>query len=126
MYIMSAVSQGERFSDAVRRAVEKVPSPTARGSVGHGRRAQGSDLARLLGYRGPAPVPHSLVPRPLGLDRSVLRGLPKFDKEWADRAAREKKGCVLRYVVTAPRSVTAKLQAVPASSPMGRSRARAT
>ena len=47
--------------------------------------------------------------------------LPSFDKEWADRAAREKRnGRVLRYVVTAtPRSVSAKLAAVPASSPMG-------
>jgi len=125
MYIMSAVSHGERFSDAVRRAVEKgYAEPDAREDLsGMDAARKGLILARLLGYRGPAPVPHSLVPPALAgvsIDQ-FFAGLPKFDKEWADRAAREKKkGCVLRYVVTAtPRSVTAKLQAVPASSPMG-------
>jgi aspartokinase/homoserine dehydrogenase 1 len=125
MYIMSAVSHGERFSDAVRRAVEKgYAEPDAREDLsGMDAARKGLILARLLGYRGPAPIPHSLVPAPLGgvsIDQ-FFAGLPKFDKEWADRAAREKKkGRVLRYVVTAtPRSVTAKLQAVPASSPMG-------
>jgi aspartokinase/homoserine dehydrogenase 1 len=125
MYIMSAVSHGDRFSDAVRRAVEKgYAEPDAREDLsGMDAARKGLILARLLGYRGPAPVPHSLVPAALAgvsIDQ-FFAGLPKFDKEWADRAAREKKrGCVLRYVVTAtPRSVTAKLQAVPASSPMG-------
>ncbi len=125
MYIMSAVSRGERFSDAVRRAVEKgYAEPDAREDLsGMDAGRKGLILARLLGYRGAAPVPHSLVPRPLeGVSiNQFFEALPKFDKEWSDRAAREKKkGCVLRYVVTAtPRSVTAKLQAVPASSPMG-------
>jgi len=125
MYIMSAVSQGERFSEAVRRAVEKgYAEPDAREDLsGMDAARKGLILARLLGYRGPAPVPHSLVPAALAgvsIDQ-FFAGLPNFDQEWADRAAREKKkGCVLRYVVTAtPRSVTARLQAVPASSPMG-------
>ena len=125
MYIMSAVSRGERFSDAVKRAVEKgYAEPDAREDLsGMDAGRKGLILARLLGYRGAAPVPHSLVPRPLegvSIDQ-FFEALPRFDKEWSDRAAHEKKkGCVLRYVVTAtPRSVTAKLQAVPASSPMG-------
>jgi homoserine dehydrogenase len=84
---------------------------------------KGLILARLLGYHGAAPAPQSLVPdqlRSVSLDQFFAK-LPSFDKEWADRAAREKsKGRVLRYVVTAtPRSVSAKLVAVPASSPMG-------
>ena len=125
MYIMSAVSQGERFSEAVRRAVEKgYAEPDAREDLsGMDAARKGLILARLLGYRGPAPVPHSLVPPALdgvSIERFFAE-LPKFDKEWSERAAREKKkGRVLRYVVTAtPRSVSAKLAAVPASSPMG-------
>jgi homoserine dehydrogenase len=63
------------------------------------------------------------VPKGLGKVslEEFFQGLPAFDKEWADRAAREHRaGKVLRYVVTAtPRSVSATLMAVPASSPMG-------
>jgi aspartokinase/homoserine dehydrogenase 1 len=125
MYIMSAVSEGQRFSDAVKRAVEKgYAEPDAREDLsGMDAARKGLILARLLGYRGPAPTPQDLVPRALksvSLDE-FFRRLPAFDKEWADRAAREAtRGHVLRYVVTAtPRSVTAKLESVAASSPMG-------
>ena len=125
MYIMSAVSAGEKFSDAVMRAVEKgYAEPDAREDLsGMDAARKGLILARLLGYRGAAPVPHDLVPRALkgvSLDQFFSR-LPAFDQEWADRAAREKqRGRVLRYVVTAtPRSVSAKLTSVPAASPMG-------
>ena len=125
MYIMSAVSEGERFSDAVKRAVEKgYAEPDAREDLsGMDAARKGLILARLLGYRGAAPTPDDLVPRGLknvALDE-FFRRLPAFDKEWADRAARERRaGNVLRYVVTAtPRSVSARLAAVPASSSMG-------
>ncbi len=125
MYIMSAVSRGVRFSDAVREAVEKgYAEPDAREDLsGMDAARKGLILARLLGYHGTAPTPQSLVPdqlRSVSIDQFFAK-LPAFDKEWADRAAREKrKGRVLRYVVTAtPRSVSAKLAAVPASSPMG-------
>jgi bifunctional aspartokinase / homoserine dehydrogenase 1 len=125
MYIMSAVSRGEPFSAAVRRAVDLgYAEPDAREDLsGMDAARKGLILGRLLGYRGPAPVPHSLVPPGLegvSIDQ-FFRALPRFDKEWADRAARErKKGRVLRYVVTAtPRAVSARLAAVPASSPMG-------
>jgi bifunctional aspartokinase / homoserine dehydrogenase 1 len=125
MYIMSAVSRGARFSDAVREAVEKgYAEPDAREDLsGMDAGRKGLILARLLGYHGAAPSPQSLVPdqlRSVSIDQFFAK-LPSFDKEWADRAAREKRnGRVLRYVVTAtPRSVSAKLAAVPASSPMG-------
>jgi aspartokinase/homoserine dehydrogenase 1 len=125
MYIMSAVSAGDRFSDAVKRAVEKgYAEPDAREDLsGMDAARKGLILARLLGYRGPAPVPQTLVPKALekvSLDEFFER-LPAFDKDWADRAAKEKRaGKVLRYVVAAtPRSVSASLVAVPASSPMG-------
>ena len=125
MYIMSAVSRGARFSEAVKEAVAKgYAEPDAREDLsGMDAARKGLILARLLGYRGAAPVPHSLVPKSLqsvSIDQ-FFEQLPAFDREWADRAAREKKqGRVLRYVVTAtPRSVSARLAAVPASSPMG-------
>jgi aspartokinase/homoserine dehydrogenase 1 len=125
MYIMSAISDGQRFSDAVKRAVEKgYAEPDARDDLsGMDAARKGLILARLLGYRGPAPVPHDLVPRALkGVPvEEFFRRLPAHDQEWADRVAREReRGRVLRYVVTAtPRSVTARLEAVPGSSPMG-------
>ena len=125
MYIMSAISDGQRFSDAVKRAVEKgYAEPDAREDLsGMDAARKGLILARLLGYRGPAPAAQDLVPRALkGVSlEQFFKRLPAFDKEWADRVARERaKGHVLRYVVTAtPRSVTAKLESVPASSPMG-------
>ena len=125
MYIMSAISAGERFSDAVKRAVEKgYAEPDAREDLsGMDAARKGLILARLLGYRGPAPTPQDLVPRALkGVPlQDFFRRLPAFDKEWTHRVAREaQRGHVLRYVVTAtPRSVTAKLESVPASSPMG-------
>jgi aspartokinase/homoserine dehydrogenase 1 len=125
MYIMSAVSAGQRFSEAVRIAVEKgYAEPDAREDLsGMDAARKGLILARLLGYRGAAPVPDDLVPRALkgvSIDEFFKR-LPAFDKEWSERAARERRaGRVLRYVVAAtPRSVTARLTAVPASSPMG-------
>jgi bifunctional aspartokinase / homoserine dehydrogenase 1 len=125
MYIMSAISEGQRFSDAVKTAVEKgYAEPDAREDLsGMDAARKGLILARLLGYRGPAPTADNLVPRELkgvSIER-FFEKLPAFDKLWADRAERERRaGRVLRYVVTAtPRSVSAKLTAVPASSPMG-------
>ena len=63
-------------------------------------RDKGLILARLLGYRGAAPSPQSLVPdqlRSVSIDQFFAK-LPSFDKEWADRAAREKRraGAALR------------------------------
>jgi homoserine dehydrogenase len=125
MYIMSAISDGQRFSDAVKEAVKKgYAEPDAREDLsGMDAGRKGLILARLLGYRGPAPAPQDLVPRALkkvSLDEFFSR-LPSLDREWADRVALEQKqGRVLRYVVAAtPRSVSARLVAVPASSAMG-------
>lgn len=125
MYIMSAVSAGGRFSEAVKAAVEKgYAEPDAREDLsGMDAARKGLILARLLGYRGPAPTPDDLVPRALkavSIEQFFER-LPAFDKEWSERAARERRaGRVLRYVVAAtPRAVTARLTAVPSSSPMG-------
>jgi homoserine dehydrogenase len=80
-------------------------------------------LARLIGYRGSAPTPDDLVPRSLRhlpLDE-FMRRLPEADEEWRSRAEAEAaRGHVLRYVVAAtPKSVSAKLVAVPTTSPTG-------
>jgi bifunctional aspartokinase / homoserine dehydrogenase 1 len=124
-YILSAVSGGRHFSEAVNLAIEKgYAEPDAREDLsGMDVARKGLILARLLGYRGAPGLPHDLVPR--GLKEvpvaEFLRRLPAFDKAWADRAAAEhRKGRVLRYIVSAtPRGVSARLTAVPASSPMG-------
>jgi bifunctional aspartokinase / homoserine dehydrogenase 1 len=125
MFIMSAISQGQRFSEAVKIAIDKgYAEPDAREDLsGMDAARKGLILARLLGYRGSAPTPEDLVPRGLN-DVTVeefLERLPSFDKAWADRVETERrKGRVLRYVVSAtPRNVSARLTAVPTSSPMG-------
>ena len=125
MFVVSAVSAGQRFSDAVRQAVERgYAEPDPRDDLtGRDAARKGLILARLLGYRGPAPVPDDLVPRALKnvSTAAFLDRLAAYDDDWAERVERERaRGRVLRYVVTAtPRSVTARLTAVPVSSPMG-------
>ena len=125
MYIASAVSAGRPFSEAVREAVELgYAEPDPREDLsGRDAARKALILARLLGYRGPAPTPDDLVPRSIkGLPLAeFMRRLPAFDAEWAARATREAaRGQVLRYVVSATsRRVSARLVAVPTSSPIG-------
>ncbi len=125
MYIASAVSEGRPFSQAVREAVELgYAEPDPREDLsGRDAARKALILARLLGYRGPAPKPDDLVPRAirgLTLDRFMER-LPAVDADWAARVRREAaRGRVLRYVVSATaRTVSARLTAVPVSSPIG-------
>ena len=125
MYVVSAVSEGRPFSQAVREAVELgYAEPDPRDDLSGADAARKAlILARLMGYRGAAPVPDDLVPRTLKklpLDQFLAR-LSEVDADWKDRVAREAaKGRVLRYVVTAtPRGVSARLTAVTASSPIG-------
>jgi aspartokinase/homoserine dehydrogenase 1 len=125
MHIASAVTAGRPFSEAVREAVERgYAEPDPRDDLSGadaGRKAL--ILARLLGYRGAAPKPDDLVPRSMrGLTPAqFMKRLPELDREWAARTEREaSRGRVLRYVVTAtPTSVSARLVAVDATSPIG-------
>lgn len=125
MYVVSAVSAGKPFSQAVSEAVELgYAEPDPRDDL-NGRDAGRKVLilARLMGYRGAAAEPEDLVPvslRKLPLAEFMKR-LPSVDADWATRVKREAaRGRVLRYVVTAtPTSVSAKLAAVPMSSPIG-------
>jgi len=125
MYVVSEVSAGRPFSEAVREAVERgYAEPDPRDDLsGRDAARKALILARLLGYRGAAPVPDDLVPRPL---RSLplpafLKRLSSVDAVWAARVAREAaRGHVLRYVVAATsRGVSARLTPVPASTPIG-------
>jgi homoserine dehydrogenase len=125
MYVVSAVSAGRPFSDAVREAVERgYAEPDPRDDLsGRDAARKALILARQLGYRGPAPVADDLVPRAyakLSLDEFMAR-LPELDAAWVARsAAAATRGRVLRYVVSAtPRAVSARLIAVEASSPIG-------
>lgn len=125
MHIASAVSAGRKFSDAVREAVDLgYAEPDPREDLsGRDAARKALILARLMGYRGSAPEPDDLVPlrlRKLPLDQ-FMRRLPEVDDEWSARVAREALlGRVLRYVVSATRrSVSAKLTAVDASTPIG-------
>jgi bifunctional aspartokinase / homoserine dehydrogenase 1 len=125
MYVVSAVSSGKPFSQAVREAVELgYAEPDPREDLsGQDAARKVLILARLMGYRGPAAVAESLVPpalRTLTLAQFMAR-LPSLDAEWAARTRREaSRGRVLRYVVAAtPRSVSARLVAVPTTGPIG-------
>ncbi|HET7292347.1 MAG TPA: aspartate kinase [Vicinamibacteria bacterium] len=123
--VLSAVTAGRPFSEAVREAVARGYSePDPREDLsGRDAARKGLILARLLGYPGPPPAPVDLVPaafRGLPLPRFMER-LPELDPEWRRRVARAAaRGRVLRYVVTATRSaVRAELLAVASSSPIG-------
>ena len=125
MFIATAVSAGGKFSDAVRDAVQRgYAEPDPRDDLsGRDAARKALILARLLGYRGPAPVADDLVPRALAKlpPAEFMKRLPAYDAEWSARAVKAAAaGRVLRYVVTATsRSVSARLLEVPASSPTG-------
>jgi bifunctional aspartokinase / homoserine dehydrogenase 1 len=77
----------------------------------------------MMGYRGPFVLPDDLVPpamKALPLAEFMNR-LHEVDEDWRTRTEAEAaRGRVWRYVVSAtPRSVSARLVAVPVGSPMG-------
>ena len=125
MFVLSEVSAGRPFSAAVREAVDRgYAEPDPRDDLsGRDAARKGLILARMLGYRGEAPKPDDLVPKPYAaLSLPVfLDRLVELDATWQSRmAALARKGRVLRYVVSAtPRRVSAGLLEVPISSPMG-------
>ena len=125
MHVLSAVSTGRPFSEAVREAVERgYAEPDPRDDLsGRDAARKGLILGRMLGYEGPPPTAEDLVPRKYaGLKLAdFMRRLPELDASWRDKVARaDEKGQVYRYVVSAsPRRVTAGLKAVPRDNPMG-------
>src|SRR5260221_140018 len=124
-YVLSAVSEGKPFSQAVREAVEKgYAQPDPREDLsGRDAARKGLILARLLGYVGAPPAAEDLVPRALRRLPlpEFLKRLPSLDADWRARVARASaRGRVLRYVVSATaKEVRAQLVEVPASSSTG-------
>ncbi len=125
MFVLSEMSRGRPFSAAVLDAVQRgYAEPDPRDDLsGQDAARKGVILARLLGYRGPAPTPEDLVPAALKRlpVAAFLQRLPSLDADWRRRVEREAaRGQVLRYVVSAtPTRASARLVAVPATSPMG-------
>lgn len=125
MFVLSEVSAGRPFSEAVREAVDRgYAEPDPRDDLsGRDAARKGLILARMIGYRGAPPKADDLVPPAFGALplTTFLARLPALDADWRARTdAAAARGLVLRYVVSAtPSRVTAGLVAVPASSPMG-------
>ncbi len=128
-FIMTALEDGMKFSDAVRQAwklgyTEPDPRDDLSGTdVARkalilartlGRRAELSDidLEPLFGPESDDPDPATFVEK-----------LAQSDKTMADRVARARaEGKVLRYVAKIGRNIRVGVEAVPESSPMGRLR----
>jgi aspartokinase/homoserine dehydrogenase 1 len=124
-YVLSSLSEGKPFSQAVREAMEKgYAEPDPREDLsGRDAARKGLILARLLGYEGPPPKAEDLTPTSMRRLRPAqfLARLSELDAPWSARVARAaSNGRVLRYVVTAtPGGVEARLQAVPTDSAIG-------
>ena len=107
MFVLSEVSAGRPFSEAVREAVRARlrRARSARRPVGPGRRAQGPDPgAPAWAIAAPAPTPDDLVPRVAegAAARDVHGAAAGARRGLGQRVAREAAhGRVLRYVVTA-------------------------
>jgi aspartokinase/homoserine dehydrogenase 1 len=125
MHVLSAVSAGRPFSEAVREAVDRgYAEPDPRDDLsGRDAARKGLILGRMLGYQGPPPVAEDLVPRAYATLKlpEFMRRLPELDASWRNQVERAAvKGEVLRYVVSASaRRVTAGLKAVRRDHPMG-------
>jgi aspartokinase/homoserine dehydrogenase 1 len=124
-YVLSAVSEGRPFSQAVREAVERgYAEPDPREDLsGRDVGRKGLILARLLGYKGALRAAEDLVPRSLRRVpvSTFMAKLPSLDADWRRRVERAAaRGRVLRYVVLATRSsVQSRLVAVRADSAAG-------
>ena len=125
MHVLSAVSAGRPFSEAVREAVDRgYAEPDPREDLsGRDAARKGLILGRMLGYQGPPPAAEDLVPRAYASLKlpEFMRRLPELDASWRERVARAAaKGRVFRYVVSASaRRVGAGLKQVPRDNPMG-------
>ncbi len=124
-FLMSEVSQGRRFSAALRQAMALgYTEPDPRDDLsGIDTARKALILGRLLGYRGELAqlrlqslVPPKLVKLPR---ERFLAQLEILDEEWQERAlSATKRSGVLRYVATATRSqVSVELKVVDGQSP---------
>ena len=125
MFVLSEVSAGRAFSEAVREAVARgYAEPDPREDLsGRDAMRKALILARLLGYRGGQPAAEDLMPpafRSLPVTTFMER-LPELDESFRTRMRTEAaRGRTLRYVVSAtPRRVSCGLVSVPLASPFG-------
>ncbi|MGH9456707.1 MAG: bifunctional aspartate kinase/homoserine dehydrogenase I, partial [Thermoanaerobaculia bacterium] len=129
-YLMTAIEEGTRFSEAVRKAwTLGYTEPDPRDDLsGTDVARKALILARTLGRRldlqeielEPLFRPENDDPDP----ERFIAGLAALDDEFARRAElAKKKGQVLRYVARIGKgSIRVGIEAVPASSPLGRLR----
>jgi bifunctional aspartokinase / homoserine dehydrogenase 1 len=128
-FIMTALEDGQKFSDAVRQAWKLgYTEPDPREDLSGADVARKAlILARTLGRRvemadidlEPLFGPDVDDPDPA----TFVEKLAKLDKPMAERvAAARREGKVLRYVAKIGRTIRVGVEAVPESSPMGRLR----
>jgi aspartokinase/homoserine dehydrogenase 1 len=124
-FLLSEIGRGRRFSETLRRAMEKgFTEPDPRDDLsGMDVARKALILGRLLGFAGELDdiALESLVPEParrLSL-KDFLARLDEFDAAWEERASEARQnGRVLRYVASVTRKrVEVGLRAVDASSP---------
>ncbi|HVE69814.1 MAG TPA: bifunctional aspartate kinase/homoserine dehydrogenase I [Thermoanaerobaculia bacterium] len=129
-FIMSALEDGKRFSDAVREAWKLgYTEPDPRDDLsGTDVARKALILARTLGRRLElSDIALESLFTPDVDDSNAARFVDKLkalDDDFADRVARAaREGKVLRYVAKiAPRSIRVGIEAVPHASPLGRLR----
>jgi aspartokinase/homoserine dehydrogenase 1 len=127
-YVLSEVSAGARFSQAVESAMDKgYTEPDPREDLsGMDVARKALILARLMGYPGELPdkAVESLVPkwaRTLSLEVFLSR-LRELDPAWKRRVeVAAEAGAVLRYVaLVTPSKIAVGVRSVPDTSPMAR------
>jgi aspartokinase/homoserine dehydrogenase 1 len=126
--VLDDVSAGLRFSEAVKRAMERgYTEPDPREDLsGMDVARKALILARLLGYSGelsPDSVESLVPPWARSLSKEEFLGrLEELDEGWLARAREARKsGAVLRYIAqVTPSQVAVAVRAVPESSPFAR------
>ena len=126
-FIMSALEEGTRFSDAVREAWKKgYTEPDPRDDLsGTDVARKALILARTLGRRlelTDIALESLFTPAVDSPDPArFVDNLKALDDEFAERVARAKRdGKVLRYVAKIAKRITVGIEAVDQSSPVGR------
>jgi aspartokinase/homoserine dehydrogenase 1 len=132
-YLMTALEDGVKFSEAVRKAWELgYTEPDPRDDLsGMDVARKALILARTLGYRAePDEIKLEPLVRSDGSDidaKTFIAGLGALDDDYRERVDRAKRGGkVLRYVATIrKRSISVGVEAVPSTSPLAHLRGTA-
>ena len=130
-FVLSAVSAGRPFSDAVREAMETgYTEPDPRDDLsGRDAARKGLILGRLLGYRGAPPAAEDLVPARCAVPLAeFLERLPSLDADWARARSARPPPAACCATSSSPRRARCARRSTRCRSPRppARSRARAT